>query len=42
MWNTTTLVYTAYKENTAALHNYMKRQWSLVANMADTFQEMKL
>lgn len=36
------LVYASYKENIAALHNYMKRQWSFVADMADTFQEMKL
>lgn len=35
-------VYADYKENTAALHNYMKRQWNFVANMADTFAEMKL
>lgn len=35
-------VYADYKENTAALHNYMKRQWSFVASMADTFKEMKL
>lgn len=34
-------VLAAYKENTASLHRYMKRQWSLVATMADTFQEMK-
>lgn len=30
-----------YKDSTAALHNYMKRQWSFVAGMADTFKEMK-
>lgn len=30
-----------YKERTRALHSYMKRQWDLVAGMADTFQEMK-
>lgn len=35
------MVYTDYKENTTALHNYMKRQWSFVANMADTFKQMK-
>lgn len=31
-----------YKENTTDLHNYMKRQWSFVAGMADTFKEMRL
>lgn len=35
------MIYTAYKDSTAALHNYMKRQWSFVAGMADTFKEMK-
>lgn len=35
------LVYDDYKNRTAALHNYMKRQWSFVAGMADTFKEMK-
>lgn len=35
-------VYADYKESTAALHSYMKRQWSFVASMADTFQEMKM
>lgn len=34
-------VYADYKEKTEALHNYMKRQWNFVANMTDTFQEMK-
>lgn len=36
------LVYDEYRESTAALHNYMKRQWSFVAGMTDTFKEMKL
>lgn len=36
------LIYADYKDNTAALHNYMKRQWNLVAGMVDTFSEMKL
>lgn len=36
------LIYADYKDNTAALHNYMKRQWNFVAGMADTFSEMKL
>ena len=35
------LVYANYKESTAALHSYMKRQWGFVARMADTFKEMK-
>ncbi len=35
------LVYDDYKNRTSALHNYMKRQWSFVAGMADTFKEMK-
>lgn len=36
------LVYADYKANTDAMHNYMKRQWSFVAGMADTFKEMRL
>ena len=35
-------IYEDYKERTASLHYYMKRQWNFVAGMADTFQEMKL
>ncbi len=35
------LVYANYKESTAALHSYMKRQWGFVAGMAETFKEMK-
>lgn len=34
-------IYSNYRETTISLHNYMKRQWSLVAGMADTFNEMK-
>lgn len=34
-------IYSAYKESTDALHSYMRRQWSLVAGMAETFKEMK-
>lgn len=41
-FNDLDLVYSDYKESTAALHNYMKRQWGFVASMADTFKEMKL
>ncbi len=36
------LVYADYKANTNTMHNYMKRQWSFVAGMVDTFSEMKL
>lgn len=36
------LVYSAYKYNTAELHNYMKRQWNFIAEMSNTFKEMKL
>lgn len=35
-------IYADYQENTASLHRYMKRQWSFVASMAETFQEMKM
>lgn len=30
-----------YKQKSAGLHEYMLRQWSLTARMADTFREMK-
>lgn len=30
-----------YKNGAAALHDYMKRQWNLIARMTDTFKEMK-
>lgn len=30
-----------YKEKTAALYDYMKRQWRLIARMTDTFKEMR-
>ena len=33
-------IYTDYKLGVEGLHGYMKRQWSLVAGMADTFKEM--
>lgn len=36
------LVYSAYKYNTAELHSYMKRQWNFIAEMSNTFKEMKL
>lgn len=35
-------VYADYKAKTAALHDYMKRQWNFVARMTDTFKEMKI
>ncbi len=31
-----------YKERTALLYDYMKRQWNLIARMTDTFNEMKV
>ncbi len=34
-------IYSSYREGTAALHDYMKRQWNLVGGMAKTFSEMK-
>lgn len=30
-----------YKEKTASLYDYMKRQWNLISRMTDTFAEMK-
>lgn len=36
------MIYADYKDSTAALHNYMKQQWSFVAGMANPFKEMKL
>lgn len=35
-------VLSQYEENTSVLHHYMKRQWSFVAGMTDTFADMKL
>lgn len=34
-------IYVEYKRGVDGLHGYMKRQWSLVAGMADTFKEMR-
>ena len=31
-----------YRESAAELHGYMRRQWSFVAGIADTFGEMKM
>lgn len=36
------LVCPDYKEKTALLYNYMKRKWNLIAQMTDTFKEMKV
>lgn len=36
------LIYSTYKYNTVKLHNYMKRQWNFIAEMSNTFKEMKL
>ena len=36
------LIYEAYQKNTAALHRYMKSQWSFVGNMTDIFAHMRL
>ncbi len=35
-------VYSAYRDNTAALKNYMVRQWNFVASMAGTFEHMRV
>lgn len=36
------MVYSDYRASTDAMYNYMKRQWSFVASMAETFKEMCL
>jgi flavin-dependent dehydrogenase len=36
------MIYADYQQSSEALKNYMKRQWSFVAGMADTFRKMKL
>jgi flavin-dependent dehydrogenase len=35
-------IYADYRHRTKGLKHYMERQWNFVANMADTFMEMKL
>lgn len=35
-------IYDDYRQNTATLKNYMRRQWNFVASITDTFSEMKL
>lgn len=35
-------IYAEYRESAKKLKAYMERQWSFVAGMADTFQDMKL
>ncbi len=36
------MLYADYQDSSKKLKNYMERQWSFVAGMADTFKEMKL
>lgn len=36
------MIYTDYRQSTAALKTYMERQWSFVAGMAGTFEELKI
>lgn len=38
----TKMIYSDYKRSTEKLKNYMMRQWSFVADIADTFKEMKI
>lgn len=40
-FNNPDMVLTAYRDKTTPLREYMKRQWSFVGSMADTFSEMK-
>lgn len=35
-------IYSDYREHTRPLRTYMKRQWGLVADLSDTFREMRL
>lgn len=35
------MIYSDYKERTHSMHSYMKRQWSFVAELADTFSDMR-
>lgn len=39
-FNSLDLIYADYKQNTQQLKSYMKRQWSFVGRMSDTFSEM--
>lgn len=41
-FNSQEQIYSDYMNGTESLHNYMKRQWSFVAGMTDTFAEMRL
>ena len=41
-FNDLNAVYESYKNDTRALHNYMKSQWRFVGGMADTFSYMRL
>lgn len=40
-FDTPALISTDYKKRTQGLKTYMERQWSLVADLSDTFQEMR-
>lgn len=40
-FDTPDLVYSTYQKSTDSLHSYMKRQWSFVAGMTDTFKEFQ-
>lgn len=41
-FNDPEMTYSDYKQRADILYNYMKRQWSFVAGMADNFKEMKI
>lgn len=41
-FNNLNRIYAEYRQRTEALREYMKRQWSFTAEMAETFSEMKL
>lgn len=41
-FNSQEQIYSDYMNGTESLHNYMKRQWSFVAGMTDTFSKMRL
>lgn len=40
-FNDTKQVYAQYQNDTLALHDYMKRQWSFIGRMSDAFAEMR-
>ncbi len=41
-FNNIDLIFADYKQRTKPLHDYMKRQWDLIARMTETFKEMKI